>query len=77
MPLMRAAFGVISLLVGLAVVGFLASRSLRAGGLAAAGPAASAATANQRAVQLQQQVADDIKKALEQGAAARTEEADK
>ena len=74
---MRAVFGVVSPLVVLALVGFVASRQLRASGLAAGGAAASAATGNRQAAQIQQQVSQDLAKALEQGAAARKEEADK
>ena len=80
---MRAVFGVISLLVVLAVVGLLASRQLRTAGLAGAvqphagGAAASAATPREQARQVQQQVAADVAKALEQGTAARRDDADK
>jgi len=74
---MRAVFGVVSLLVVLAFVGFTLSRQLRATGLAGRGAAASAAVSNQQAAKVQQQVAEDITKALEQGAAARKDEAEK
>lgn len=71
---MRAVFGVVSLLVVLGIVGFTASRQLRSTGLAA-GPSASAAPGTQPR-QIQQKVADEMTKAIEQGAAARRSEAD-
>ena len=81
---MRAVFGVVSLLVVLALVGMLASRQLQAtraplaaipGADAASMPAAS--NARDQARQVQQQVNAEVAKALEQGAAARRDEADK
>ena len=85
---MRAIFGVVSLLVALAVVGVLLMRQLRATGQAVgaalpteAGTAASAGAAppplREQTQQLQQRVKSDVTKALEQGAAARKEESDK
>jgi hypothetical protein len=75
---MRAVFGVVSLLVVLAVVGLLASRQLRAGAGPLAGlPAASGVTVKAQSQQMQQKVAEDIAKAMEQGAAARREDAEK
>ncbi len=75
---MRAVFGVVSLLVVLAVVGLLASRQLKSvsGGVASAlvpalpGSASTppGATVREQSQQLQKQVADDIAKAMAQGA---------
>ncbi|MGY4828884.1 hypothetical protein ACVNIS_09935 [Sphaerotilaceae bacterium SBD11-9] len=68
---MRILFGVASLLVVLAVVGFVASRQLKTLRVPVTAQAASGATVvNQReqAHQLQEQVQRDLNKALEQGA---------
>jgi hypothetical protein len=76
----RAVFGVISLLLVVAIVGFVAGRQLKglrnpptaaasAAGIAAPPPAETPKAQVQRA-------GDDVKKALEQGA-ARSGEADK
>ncbi len=81
---MRGVFGVVSLLLVLAVVGTLALRQLRATGqavgaaLPAEAGAASAAAAPlaEQTQRLQQRVQSDVTKALEQGAAARKEAAD-
>ena len=81
---MRGVFGVVSLLVVLAVVGVLALRQLRATGqvvgaaLPAEAGAASAAAAplGEQTQRLQQRAQSDVTKALEQGAAARKEAAD-
>ena len=82
--IMRAIFGVVSLLLVLAVVGVLAMRQLRATGQAVgtALPAetvsasgAPAASAREQSQQLQQRVHSDVTKALEQGASARKEAA--
>jgi hypothetical protein len=76
---MRAIFGVVSLLVVLAVVGLLVSRQLKAVSSAVAPAAASApaptGTLREQSQQLQQRVVTDVSKALEQG--ARKDEADK
>lgn len=82
---MKAMFGVVSLLIALAVVGMLAARQLTAVAPSVA-PAASAAgtsividggaTVREQSQQLQRQVADDVKRALEQGAASRGEPAE-
>jgi hypothetical protein len=85
---MKAMFGVVSLLVALAIVGLIAVKQLRAVGGAGAAPAAQAGlpaapalsgsgTVREQSQQLQKQVAGDVTKALEQGAAARSEQADK
>lgn len=80
---MRAVFGVVSLLVVLAVVGLLAARQLRTAAPIVAMPGAAnastpaASNVRDEARQIQQQVGADVAKALEQGAAARKEEADK
>lgn len=80
---MRAVFGVVVLLVALAIVGMLAVKQLKATGqsvgaaLPAAGGSATEATAanvREQSQQLQQRVQSDIAKALEQGGAARASE---
>ena len=81
---MRGVFGVVSLLVVLAVVGMLGVRQMRATGqgvgavLPAEARAASGAEAplREQAQQLQQRVQSDVSRALEQGAAARKEAAE-
>jgi hypothetical protein len=86
---MRAVFGVVSLLLVLAVVGVLAMKQLKAvdKGVGASLPPAQtatdapaaampASTLPARAQQAQQRAAAEVGKALEQGA-ARTEAADK
>lgn len=81
---MRAIFGVVSLLVALAVVGVVAMRQLRATSQAvdhalpadaAPASAASAESVREQSQQLPQRVQSDVTKALEQGAAARKEAA--
>jgi hypothetical protein len=85
---MKAMFGVVSLLVALAIVGLIAVRQLKAVG--AVGPAvttdagvpnvpqmAGSGTVRERAVQLQQRAADDVAKALSEGAAARRDATEK
>ena len=83
---MRALFGVVSLLVVLAAVGLLAARQLKVAvpvlppAVSAppeSAPMPAAATVREQSQQLQDRVKSDIGKALEQGAAARKEEADK
>ncbi len=80
---MRAVFGGVSLLVVLALVLLLVASQLKTAapvlalpGTAAASTAGSGAVRDQ-VQQARQQVGDDVAKALEQGAAARKEEADK
>ena len=67
---MRMAFGVLSLLIVVAIVGMLAKKQLQAvqvpADSAASMPALSGTPA-QQSQQLQRKVADDIGKALEQG----------
>ncbi|HET7794167.1 MAG TPA: hypothetical protein VFL64_12360 [Rhizobacter sp.] len=68
---MRILFGVASLLVVLAVVGFAASRQLKTLSAPASPQAASGSTVvsqREQARQLQEQVQRDLNKALEQGA---------
>jgi ABC-type phosphate transport system substrate-binding protein len=85
---MKAMFGVVSLLVALAIVGLLAARQLRtvAPSIApgASAPAAEgvpsfagSGTVREQSQQLQQKVQSDVVKALEQGAAARSEPVEK
>lgn len=74
---MKAVLGVVSLLLVLAVVAVVASRTVKTATvvppLAASAPGASA---GQQAVHIQQQVRQDLNKALDD-AARRTEAADK
>ena len=66
---MKALFGVVSLLIALALVGVLASRQLKATTQAAvpsAGNAATPSTVKQQSTQVQEQVRNDIAKAVEQ-----------
>ena len=85
---MKALFGVVSLLVALAIVGLIAARQLKAvghvGGAAAAPngnavvPAMSGSgTVREQALQLENKVANDAVKAMNQGAAARQVESEK
>lgn len=76
---MRAVFGVVGLLVALAIVGIVAKKQLQAS-VGSPGTAAPAASGNvaQQSRRIQQQVQADVTKALEQGAAAaRQDETDK
>ncbi|MEO8153065.1 MAG: hypothetical protein ABI605_08350 [Rhizobacter sp.] len=77
---MRAVFGVVSLMIVVALVGLLAGRQLRAmrgeAPPASAGAASAPVTVRQQSLQIQDKVVNDVTKALEQGA-ARKEEADK
>ena len=83
---MRAIFGVVSLLIVVAIVGLLASRQLKAvnssisSAAATMAPASASApaptgTVREQSQQLQQKVANDVVKAMEQG--ARKDESDK
>jgi hypothetical protein len=74
---MRVVFSVVGLLVVLAIVGVLARKQLRAvdSSIATVAPAASAGTVAEQSRQLQQQLKSDVARALEQGAAARKDEA--
>ena len=85
---MKALFGVVSLLVVLALVALLAVRQMKAGVPAmppstsgaeagATSPGAASANVREQARQLQERVQGDVTKALEQGAAARQEASDK
>ena len=85
---MKALFGVVSLLVALAIVGLISVRQLKAvaAGAAPHDPQAvgvavpqmsGSGTVRAQTQQLQNKVADDVAKAMSQGAAARKEEADK
>ena len=73
---MRAVFGVVGLLLVVAIVGLIARSQLQAGRAApavAASPAASGTSVREQSQQLQRQVADDVTKALSQGAARASE----
>ena len=74
-------FGVVSLLVALAIVGMVVVKQLKAvGGVgaSAAVPAlAGSGTVREQSQQIQQQVQGEVAKALEQGAATRNEQAEK
>jgi hypothetical protein len=79
---MRAIFGVVSLLVVVAVVGVLASRQLKAVNAATGAAPAGAATVpagnvREQSQQLQQRVMRDVAGALQQGAERSSEQADK
>ena len=81
---MKALFGVVSLLIALAIVGLLAARQMKSVAPSASGPAAAdvpsfagSGTPREQSQQLQQKVQSDVAKAREQGAAARGEPADK
>ena len=63
---MKAMFGMVSLLIALAIVGFLAARQLKS-----AAPSATSGTVREQSQQIQQRVKDDVAKALQQGAAQR------
>lgn len=85
---MRAVFGVLSLLIVVAIVGLLAKKQLQAvhnvgaslppaqAGTEAATAAPPASTVRAQSQQIQQRVLDDVNKALQQGA-NRNEAADK
>jgi hypothetical protein len=88
---MKAMFGMVSLLIALAIVGFLAVRQLKtaapsssSGATAAAAATAGVAlpdvaasgTVREQSQQIQQKVKDDVAKALQQGAAARKDAPD-
>lgn len=74
---MRALFGVVSLLIVLAVVGTLVKKQLGTASqpVAPASPSASA-TVSEQSQQLQDRVRSDVTKALDQGA-ARSADAEK
>jgi len=84
---MKALFGVVSMLVALAIVGLVIVKQLRAVGHAGAAPAdASAVVAptlsgsgalRDQALQLENQVAGDAARAMAQGERARAEAVDK
>ncbi len=89
---MRAVFGVVALLIVLAVVGGVAVKQMRAssqamgnaavqaappGPIGHAVPAAPAGNVREQSQQLQQRVRDDVSRALEQGSTARQAAADK
>ena len=86
---MKAMCGVVSLLVALAIVGLIAVRQLKAvgavGGAAVTTDAgvpnvpqmAGSGNVRERAAQLQQRAADDVGKALSEGAAARRDATEK
>ena len=78
---MRAVFGLVSLLVVLALVGLLASKQLKGSALSAMPPGVAASapngmtqpsaaptTAREQSQRIQEQVRGDVTKALEQGA---------
>jgi hypothetical protein len=68
---MRAVFGVVGLLIVVAMVGLIARSQLQSRQAIAAAPAAS--SVREQSQQLQRQVADDVAKALSQGAARASE----
>ena len=77
---MKALFGVVSLLVVLAIVGLIATKQMKAVGQPGAKSAApdvavpqmsGSGTVREQAAQLQNKVAEDVAKAMSQGAARR------
>jgi hypothetical protein len=72
---MKAMFGVVSLLVALAIVGFVAARQLKTAAPPALSGAASG-TVREQSQQIQQKVKDDVAKALQQGVEARKDTSD-
>jgi hypothetical protein len=66
-------FGVVSLVVVLAVVGLVASRQMKATTAVLPAAAPASGTAPPSAQQIPQQVSDDLNRALQQGAARRDE----
>jgi hypothetical protein len=86
---MKALFGLVSLLVALAIVGLVVVKQLKAVGHTGA-PASTvdasvpavpqmsgSGTVRQQAQQLENKVANDVVKAMNQGAAARQDESEK
>ena len=84
---MKALFGIVSLVVALALAGVLVAKqsktalavlpvSAPAESGASSVPAAGSSNVREQSQQLQQRVRDDVAKALEQGAATRRNEAD-
>ena len=77
---MRAVFGIVSLLVVMAIVGLLARHQLQAvktmpsSSSSKSMPAAEGVTVREQAQNTQKQVQQDVQRALEQGAAARASE---
>ena len=76
---MRAAFGIVSLLIALAVVGFLIRNQMRAADNAsvAASGAAASGSVRDRARELENRVASDVGKAMEKASEARGAAAEK
>ena len=86
---MKALVGVVSLLIALALVGLIAIRQLKAvghvggtsstneSGVPAVPQMSGSGTVREQAVQLENKVANDVAKALNQGAAARQADSDK
>jgi len=79
---MRAMFGVVSLLVVLAIVGIVASRQLKAVNAVGVAPATSTSPApagnvREQSQQLQQRMKSDVAGALQQGADRSQEQVDK
>ena len=86
---MKALFGVVSLLIALAIVGLVAVKQLKAIGRTGAPTATTQAdlpavpqmsgsgTVADQSRQLQKRVADDVAKAMKQGTEARKDESEK
>ena len=72
---MRALIGFAALLVTLAIIGIVVKQQLRTAGSAAA-PTAASGAAGETPQQLRDRIANDAARALEQGAAARREQAE-
>jgi hypothetical protein len=74
---MRAIFGVVSLLVAVAIGGVVLTRHLKGQAQAAGAPSqAGSASARSQAKQIEDQMSSDVAKALQQGA-SRNADADK
>ncbi|HKW84157.1 MAG TPA: hypothetical protein VJN68_10430 [Burkholderiaceae bacterium] len=71
---MKAMFGMVSLLIALAIVGFLAARQLKT--VAPSSGVAASGTVREQSQQIQQKVKDDVAKALQQGVEARKDTSD-
>jgi hypothetical protein len=81
---MKGLLGLVSLLIALAIVGFIAVKQLRSVGQVSVRPSGDVnpispggGNVREQSQRLQETVRADVVKALEQGAAARKDEADK
>ena len=72
---MRAVFGIVSLLVVLAIVGMVVSRQAKI--IAPHAAASSGGTVREQSAQIQEKVVSDVAKAMDMAASARAAEVDK